>query len=134
MHWINTAAMLVMITSGSGIYDDDVIIRGFHFSSFWRLGDWAVWSLNWHFAGVWFLTLNGLVYLVYGVVSGRLRERLPPIRMADLVRITPTPKHTSAAMQQLADALPHVWLRLRLPMATKRGLDQEARAAAATLV
>ena len=55
MHWINAAAMLVMITSGWGIYDDDVIIRGFHFSQFWRLGDWAAWSLNWHFAGMWFL-------------------------------------------------------------------------------
>ena len=55
MHWINAAAMLIMITSGWGIYDDDVIIRGFHFSHFWRLGDWAAWSLNWHFAGMWFL-------------------------------------------------------------------------------
>jgi thiosulfate reductase cytochrome b subunit len=35
MHWINAAAMLVMVTSGWGIYDDDVIIRGFHFSHFW---------------------------------------------------------------------------------------------------
>jgi len=34
MHWINAVAMLVMITSGWGIYDDDVIIRGLHFGSF----------------------------------------------------------------------------------------------------
>ena len=27
MHWINAVAMLIMITSGWGIYDDDVIIR-----------------------------------------------------------------------------------------------------------
>ena len=37
MHWINAEVMLVMITSGWGIYDDDVVIRGFHFSQFWRL-------------------------------------------------------------------------------------------------
>ena len=55
MHWINAAAMLVMITSGWGIYDDDVIIRGLHFGKAVRLGDWAAWSLNWHFAGMWFL-------------------------------------------------------------------------------
>jgi hypothetical protein len=30
MHWVNAVAMLIMITSGWGIYDDDVIIRGFH--------------------------------------------------------------------------------------------------------
>jgi thiosulfate reductase cytochrome b subunit len=43
MHWINAAAMLVMITSGWGIYDG-VIIRLFHFSYFWRLGDWGAFS------------------------------------------------------------------------------------------
>lgn len=86
MHWINAVVMLVMITSGWGIYDDDVIIRGFHFSPFWRLGDWAAWSLNWHFAGMWFLILNGLIYLIYGFVSGRLRDKLLPIRRAELVQ------------------------------------------------
>jgi thiosulfate reductase cytochrome b subunit len=85
MHWINPAAMLVMITSGWGIYDDDEIIRGFHFSHFWQLVDWAAWSLNWHFAGMWFLVINGLAYLVYGSVSGRFRERLLPIRPAEVV-------------------------------------------------
>ena len=86
MHWVNAVVMLVMITSGWGIYDDDVIIRGFHFSSFWRLGDWAAWSLNWHFAGMWFLVINGLIYLIYGFVSGRFREKLLPIRPAELVQ------------------------------------------------
>jgi thiosulfate reductase cytochrome b subunit len=85
MHWINAVAMLVMIMSGWGIYDDDVIIRGLHFSQFLRLGDWAAWSLNWHFAGMWLLTINGLIYIAYGVVTGRLRERLLPIRLFDLI-------------------------------------------------
>ena len=84
MHWINAVVMLIMITSGWGIYDDDVIVRGFHFGAFFRLGDWAAWSLNWHFAGMWFLVLNGLAYLVYGVATGRLYKRLLPIRVADL--------------------------------------------------
>lgn len=86
MHWVNAIVMLVMITSGWGIYDDDVIIRGFHFSSFWRLGDWAAWSLNWHFAGMWFLVINGLGYLTYGLVTGRFREKLLPIRPAEVVQ------------------------------------------------
>jgi thiosulfate reductase cytochrome b subunit len=84
MHWINAVAMLVMITSGWGIYDDNVIIRGFHFGQFWRLGDWAAWSLNWHFAGMWLLAINGLVYLAYGVITGRFSERFLPIRLSDL--------------------------------------------------
>jgi thiosulfate reductase cytochrome b subunit len=86
MHWTNAIAMLVMITSGWGIYDDDVIIPGLHFSKAMRLGDWAAWSLNWHFAGMWLLVLNGLAYLTYGVATGRLRERLLPIRLGDLIR------------------------------------------------
>ena len=85
MHWINAAAMLVMMTSGWGIYDDDVIIKGLRFPGEVRLGDWAAWSLNWHFAGMWFLMLNGLCYLSYGAVTGRLWERLLPIHRADLI-------------------------------------------------
>jgi thiosulfate reductase cytochrome b subunit len=84
MHWINAVVMLVMITSGWGIYDDDVIIRGFSFGSFWRLGDWAAWSLNWHFAGMWFLVINGLIYLIYGFASGRFRKKLLPIRLTEV--------------------------------------------------
>lgn len=85
MHWINAGVMLVMIASGWGIYDDDVIIHGLHFSGFWRLGSWAAPSLNWHFAGMWVFGLNGLAYLAYGFATGRLRERLLPIRARDLL-------------------------------------------------
>jgi thiosulfate reductase cytochrome b subunit len=86
MHWINAAAMLVMITSGWGIYDDDVIIGGLHFSHTLRLGSWAAESLLWHFAGMWVLVINGLAYLIYGVATGRFRERLFPVRVADVVQ------------------------------------------------
>ena len=86
MHWTNAIAMIVMILSGWGIYDDDVIINGLHFGPFVRLGGWAAQSLLWHFAGMWLLVLNGSAYLVYGVASGRLRDRLLPIRVADVVK------------------------------------------------
>ena len=101
MHWINAAVMLIMITSGWGIYDDDPIIRGFVFGSFWRLGDWAAWSLNWHFAGMWFLAINGLIYLIYGIVSGRFRERLLPIRPAEVVHTVVETLHFKIAHEDL---------------------------------
>jgi thiosulfate reductase cytochrome b subunit len=101
MHWINAAVMLVMITSGWGIYDDDVIIRGFHFSHFWRLGDWAAPSLLWHFAGMWFLVINGLAYLIFGFVSGRFRERLLPIRPADVVHTVVDTLHLKIAHEDI---------------------------------
>ena len=101
MHWINAVVMLVMITSGWGIYDDDVIVRGVHFSQFWRLGDWAAWSLNWHFAGMWFLTINGLIYLVYGFATGRLREKLLPIRPAEIVQTIVDTLHFKIAHEDI---------------------------------
>ncbi|WP_159995053.1 cytochrome b/b6 domain-containing protein [Roseomonas sp. 18066] len=83
MHWLNAVAMIVMILSGWGIYNDAVIIGGLHFGPL-RLGSWAAESLLWHFAGMWFLAVNGLFYLGYGLLTGRFRERFLPITLADL--------------------------------------------------
>ena len=101
MHWTNALVMLVMITSGWGIYDDDVVVRGLHFPQALRLGEWAAPSLNWHFAGMWLLVLNGLAYLVYGLVTGRLRERLLPIRFSDLVTTVRDTLHFRIAHEDL---------------------------------
>src|SRR5579875_3618805 len=46
MHWVNAVAMIVMITSGWGIYNDDVIIGGLSFGPWVRLGSWAAESLQ----------------------------------------------------------------------------------------
>jgi len=86
MHWTNAVAMLVMIGSGWGIYNDSVIFGGLHFPKAIKLGSWAAQSLLWHFAGMWLLALNGAAYLIYGIVTGRLRERLLPIRLADVLQ------------------------------------------------
>ena len=91
MHWTNALCMVVMITSGMGIYDDDVVIRGLYFPQWLRLGGWAAPSLNWHFLAMWPLAINGLVYLTYGFATGRLRERLLPVRpreVAETIRET----------------------------------------------
>ena len=86
MHWTNAVAMVVLIGSGWGIYDDSVIIHGVYFPKAIRLGSWADESLLWHFAAMWLLVANGGAYLVYGVATGRLRERLLPIRPSDIVQ------------------------------------------------
>jgi thiosulfate reductase cytochrome b subunit len=86
MHWANAAAMVVLIGSGWGIYDDSVIVHGLYFPKAVRIGSWAAESLLWHLAAMWLLAANGAAYLVYGIVTGRLRERLLPIRSADVVR------------------------------------------------
>ncbi len=85
MHWTNAVAMLVMIGSGWGIYNDSVILNGLHFPHAIKLGSWAAKSLQWHFAFMWLLVLNGVAYLAYGLVTGRFRRRLFPIRVRDVV-------------------------------------------------
>lgn len=84
MHWLNAVVMVVMILSGWGIYNDSVIFHGLHFGQL-RLGSWAAESLLWHFAGMWFLVVNGIFYLGYGILTGRFRERLWPITPRDIV-------------------------------------------------
>ena len=86
MHWINAVAMFIMITSGWGIYNDYTVVHGLHFAHWMRLGEWAPPTLQWHFAGMWLLALNGLCYLAYGLVTGRLRERLLPIRFHEVIK------------------------------------------------
>jgi thiosulfate reductase cytochrome b subunit len=86
MHWTNAVAMITMIGSGWGIYDDSVIFHFLHFSDSFRIGSWAAESLLWHFAGMWVLAINGVAYLTYGIVTGRLRERLLPIRVPEVIQ------------------------------------------------
>jgi len=85
MHWINAVTMLIMISSGWGIYDDEVIFGFLFFPPSLTIGAWAAPHLQWHFAGMWILVLNGLAYLAYGFATGRFREKLLPIRLKDMI-------------------------------------------------
>ena len=85
MHWVNAAAMIIMIMSGWKIYNDEAIFGWLHFPDTITLGTWAQHGLQWHFFGMWILTLNGLAYLSYGLISGRFRAKLLPISMRELI-------------------------------------------------
>jgi thiosulfate reductase cytochrome b subunit len=85
IHWTNAVAMVVMITSGWKIYNDEVLFGFLHFPEEIVLGHWAQHGLQWHFAFMWVLTINGLVYLGYGFLSGRFRQMLWPIRLRELL-------------------------------------------------
>jgi thiosulfate reductase cytochrome b subunit len=77
-HWINAAAMIVMILSGWQIYNASPLFD-FTFSPFVTLGGWLAGGLLWHFAAMWLLMVNGLIYLLLGLVTGRFRRKLLPI-------------------------------------------------------
>lgn len=79
LHWINAFAVVVMILSGWRIYNASPLFP-FEFPAGLTLGGWLAGALAWHFAAMWLLVVNGLVYLAYGIVSGHLRRDLlfPP--------------------------------------------------------
>ncbi len=83
-HWTNAIAMIFMIMSGWKIYNDEVLFGFLHFPEEIVLGVWAQHALQWHFAFMWVLTLNGLVYLSYGILSGRFRRMLWPVRLREV--------------------------------------------------
>ena len=73
-HWVNAAAMACMIMSGWRIYDASPIFS-FRFPPSITLGGWLGGALLWHFAAMWVLVVNGLVYVGYGMVSGAFPAR-----------------------------------------------------------
>jgi thiosulfate reductase cytochrome b subunit len=77
-HWINVVAMTVMIMSGWEIYNASPLFP-FRFPREITLGGWLAGALLWHFAAMWLLAVNGLVYIVLGIVTGRFRRKLVPI-------------------------------------------------------
>src|SRR5678816_2052857 len=84
-HWLNVLAVLIMITSGWQIYNASPLFA-FSFPDALTLGGWLAGALQWHFAAMWLLALNGLVYLGYGIVSGHFRRKLLPISPAAVLR------------------------------------------------
>jgi thiosulfate reductase cytochrome b subunit len=85
VHWINAIAIFIMIGSGWKIYNDDVILGWLHFPDSIVIGKWAQYGLQWHFFGMWIFVINGLVYLTYGIVTGRFRRKLFPISAGEIL-------------------------------------------------
>jgi len=79
-HWINALAMFIMIGSGWQIYDASPLFDFLEFPSGLALGGWLAGALLWHFAAMWLLLINGIVYVTLGVATGRFRRKLLPIR------------------------------------------------------
>lgn len=84
-HWLNALAVLVMVTSGWRIYNASPLYD-FSFPKSITLGGWLGGALQWHFAAMWLLVFNGLVYLIINVASGRLARRFFPVSPKGVVR------------------------------------------------
>jgi thiosulfate reductase cytochrome b subunit len=84
-HWINAFAMACMLMSGWAIYNASPLF-GFRFPAWATVGGWLGGSIAWHFAAMWLLAANGILYVVHGVASGHFRRHLLPVHPAAVAR------------------------------------------------
>jgi Ni/Fe-hydrogenase b-type cytochrome subunit len=93
-HWVNALALLVMVTSGLRIFNAYPAFarKGEAFCCYpfagraipaWAtFGGWLAGARHWHFAAMWVLVVNGLVYLGFTYLHGEWRDLVP--RRGDL--------------------------------------------------
>jgi len=83
-HWLNAVAVIVLATSGWRIYNAAPFFP-FELPRALTLGGWLGGALQWHFAAMWLLAANGLLYLIINIVSRRLRRQFIPLSPRQLL-------------------------------------------------
>ena len=88
-HWINVVALTVMVGSGLRIFNayPGFARRGEMFCCYpfegkripgiFTFGGWLGGARNWHFAMMWLLVANGLLYLAFIYLHGEWRDLVP---------------------------------------------------------
>jgi Ni/Fe-hydrogenase b-type cytochrome subunit len=88
-HWVNALAITIMIGSGLRIFNAYPAFarRGESFCCYpfagteipaWlTFGGWLAGARHWHFAAMWLLVLNGLVYVSFIYLHGEWRDLVP---------------------------------------------------------
>ncbi|MDH3320709.1 MAG: cytochrome b/b6 domain-containing protein [Betaproteobacteria bacterium] len=77
-HWLNALAVVTMTMSGWRIYNASPLFD-FKFTKAITLGGWLGGAIQWHFAAMWLLAANGLVYLLCNVGTGRIVRKFFPL-------------------------------------------------------
>ncbi|MFI8479086.1 cytochrome b/b6 domain-containing protein [Pseudomonas sp. NPDC078700] len=77
-HWINAVCMVCMFMSGWAIYNAAPLFA-FRFPAQLTVGGWLGGALAWHFAFMWLLFINGLIYVLYGLISRHFKHDFLPI-------------------------------------------------------
>lgn len=130
-HWVNVVAVAAMIGSGLRIFNAYPAFarRGESFCCYpWEgvaipawltFGGWLAGARNWHFAMMWVLVANGLVYLGFVYLHGEWRDLVPRrgdardawqmVRFYMFIRPTHPAQRRHNALQKLAYfALPFI--------------------------
>ena len=83
-HWLNALAVVLLATSGWRIYNAAPFFP-FTLPAGITLGGWLGGALQWHFAAMWLLAGNGVIYLAINLASGRLRRQFFPLSARQFV-------------------------------------------------
>ncbi|MEO5511026.1 MAG: cytochrome b/b6 domain-containing protein, partial [Longimicrobiales bacterium] len=93
-HWVNAVALTIMVGSGLRIFNAYprfarrgesfccYPFEGHPFPHWATFGGWLAGARNWHFAMMWVLVVNGLIYLGFVYLHGEWRDLVP--RRGDL--------------------------------------------------
>ncbi|MFI5245106.1 MAG: cytochrome b/b6 domain-containing protein [Gemmatimonadales bacterium] len=93
-HWVNAVALTLMVASGLRIFNasPEFAPKGGTFCcwpfegtpapAFLTFGGWLAGARHWHFAMMWVLVANGLVYIAFVYLHGEWRDLAP--RRGDL--------------------------------------------------
>ncbi len=88
-HWVNVVALTLMVGSGLRIFNAFPAFarkgetfccypfEGKPIPKFLTFGGWLAGARNWHFAMMWVLALNGLVYVAFLWLHGEWRDLAP---------------------------------------------------------
>jgi thiosulfate reductase cytochrome b subunit len=77
-HWLNAIAVVILAMSGWRIYNAAPFFD-FKIAKAITLGGWLGGAIQWHFAAMWLLAANGLVYLLCNAATGRLARKFFPL-------------------------------------------------------
>lgn len=88
-HWVNALALVIMIGSGLRIFNAYPAFarkgetfccypfEGHRIPDWLTFGGWLAGARNWHFAAMWVLVVNGLIYLGFIYLHGEWRDLVP---------------------------------------------------------
>lgn len=104
-HWVNLVSLFLMLTSGLQIYNANPVFggrEGVHISPLFTLGGWLAGGRHWHFAAMWFFSLNLLGYGVYILATRRWRHRFVSEKDIKALQLSQNPKRRAYAWHRIA--------------------------------
>ena len=146
-HWINLVCIVIMLMSGFQIFNAHKALywgkKGADFDPHWfalpnGFPHWATvpsWQdlatgRAWHFAFAWIFVINGLIYLLFGLISGHFRRDFLPtgaqIRgightVLDHLRLR-WPKGEEAKTYNVLQKIAYIGIVIVLPLMVLTGL------------